>query len=58
MKHWNVDITFSSDEGAFTGNLEGIFCFLIVIVVSEEEYIKETIFFVKIYEIRYQDRRY
>ena len=49
MKHWNVDITFSSDEGTFTGNLEGIFYFLIVIVVSEEEYIKEAIFFVKIY---------
>ena len=58
MKHWNVDITVSSDEGTFTGNLEGIFYFLIVIIVSEEEYIKETIFFVKIYEIRYQDRRY
>ena len=57
MKHWNVDITFSSDEGTFTGNLEGIFYFL-VIVVSEEEYIKEIIFFVKIFEIRYQDRRY
>ena len=44
MKHRNVDITFSSDEGTFTGNLEGIFYFLIVIVVSEEEYIKKPYF--------------
>ena len=44
MKHWNADITFSSDEGTFTGNLEGIFYFLIVIVVSEEEYIKKPYF--------------
>ena len=48
---------FSPDEGKFTGNLQGI-VFILIVIVSDEDYIKETIFFLTLYEVKYQDMRY